>query len=127
MATPDDMMKLGTTLVRLCNEGKEAELQKKYYAPDAVSAEAVDFAGHGPESRGLDAIKAKGEWWYGAHEVHSASAEGPFVHGGDRFSVIFQMDVTRKDSGERIQMKEVGVYQVRDGKIVREEFYYPVG
>lgn len=127
MATPQDMMKLGETLVRLCNEGKEAELQAKHYSPKAVSAEAVDFAGNGPESKGLDAIKAKGEWWYNAHNVHSMKAEGPFVHGDDRFSVIFEMDVTRKEDSQRIQMKEVGVYHVKDGKIDREEFFYPVG
>jgi hypothetical protein len=127
MATPQDMMTIGADLVRLCNDGKETELQEKYYAPDAVSVEAAEFGGGmSAETKGLDAIRAKGEWWYGAHEVHSATAEGPFVNGADRFSVIFEMDITRKEDGQRMQMKEIGVYHVRDGRIVREEFFYPL-
>jgi SnoaL-like domain len=128
MTTPQDMMALGSELVRLCNEGKESELHAKHYAPTAVSVEAAEFGGGmSAESKGLEAIRAKGEWWLGAHDVHSAKAEGPFVHGGDRFSVIFEMDVTRKEDGQRLQMKEVGVYHVKKGKIVREEFFYPLG
>jgi ketosteroid isomerase-like protein len=37
------------------------------------------------------------------------------------------MDVTNKESGQRVQMREVGIYQVKDGKIVREEFAYALG
>lgn len=56
--------------------------------------------------------------------MHSASAEGPFFHGDDRFSVIFKADTTNRETGERSQMHEVAVFTVADGKIVREEFYY---
>ena len=82
----------------------------------------------GREAQGLDAIKGKHDWWYGAHDVHQVSAEGPFLFGDDQFSLVFDMDVTNKESGERMQAKEVGVYTVKDGKIVREEFFYsPMG
>ena len=37
------------------------------------------------------------------------------------------MDVTPKASGERMQMDEVAVYTVKDGKIVQEEFLYAMG
>ena len=79
----------------------------------------------GRETQGLAGIRGKHDWWYGAHEVHAVSAEGPFLFGEDRFSLIFDMDVTNRESGERSQMREVGVYTVQDGKIVREEFFYP--
>jgi hypothetical protein len=36
--------------------------------------------------------------------------------------VQYDIDVTDKNSKKRIQMSEVGVYTVKDGKIVREEF-----
>jgi len=56
------------------------------------------------------------------------SVEGPFVHGSDRFSVIFDLDVTTKETGERMQMREIGTYYVNEtGKITREEFAYPIG
>ncbi len=126
MADPQEMMKLGTTLVECCNEGREAELMANHYAQDAVSVEAMAMPGGSAEAAGLDAIKAKGEWWYGAHEVHAFKAEGPFVHG-NTFNVIFDMDVTQKESGQRMQMREIGTYHVKDGKIVREEFAYALG
>ena len=124
--TPQELMQIGNTLVECCNTGREAELMQNHYSADAVSVEAMAMPGGQAEVQGLDAIQAKGEWWLNAHDVHSTSAEGPFVHG-DRFSVIFDMDVTNKESGQRVQMREVGTYQVKDGKIVREEFAYALG
>ncbi len=128
MATPQELMQIGNTLVECCNNGRETELMQNHYAQDAVSVEATAMPGmDSPEAVGLEAIQAKGEWWFNAHEVHEMKAEGPFVHGDDRFSVIFDMDVTNKESGQRTQMREVGTYYVNDGKIIREEFAYALG
>lgn len=124
--TPEQMMQIGTTLVEACNNGGEADLMQNHYAQDAVSVEAAAMPDGQAEVQGLEAIQAKGEWWMNAHEVHAMNAEGPFVHG-DRFSVIFDVDVTNKESGQRVQMREIGTYTVKDNKIVREEFAYPLG
>ena len=92
---------------------------------EAVSVEAVQGPGaERRETKGRDAIKGKHDWWYSAMEEHDSTVDGPYMHGDDRFAVIFEMDVTDRASGERTQMKEVGVYTVVDGKIVREEFFY---
>ena len=64
--------------------------------------------------------------WNENHQVHSAKVEGPFPHN-DRFAVKFNYDVTAKDGpqkGKRFQMEEIGIYTVKNGKIVREEFFY---
>jgi hypothetical protein len=61
-----------------------------------------------------------------AREIHSFDAHRPFV-GPDRFVVQYDADVTDKKSKERQQLSEVGVYTVKDGKIVREEFLPRVG
>jgi len=53
--------------------------------------------------------------------VHSAKVGGPFV-AGDKFVVQFDIDVSEKASGKRMQMSEVGIYTVKDGKVAREEF-----
>lgn len=128
MPSPQELMQVGAKLVAYCNNGQEAECLNTLYAPNAVSAEAVAMPGQDSnEAAGLDAIRGKHDWWYGAHEVHENKAEGPFVHGDDRFAVIFDMDVTNKESGQRMQMREVATYYVNDaGKITREEFAYPV-
>ena len=54
-------------------------------------------------------------------EVHSFTAKGPFV-AHDRFVVQYDADVTEKNSKKRFQLSEVGVYTMKNGKIVREEF-----
>jgi len=119
-------MDIANKLVALCREGKDAEAQCLLYAEDAVSVEAGAPAGQDPEKRGLVAIRAKGEWWYANHEVHQVTITGPWPHG-DRFILGFKIDVTPKATGQRFQMEEMALYTSRDGKIVREEFFYHMG
>jgi ketosteroid isomerase-like protein len=93
----------------------------KFHSPDVVSLEAMD----GPMARiqGTAAVKAKSEWWYANHTVHSVATEGPYVNG-DQFALVFDMDITTNETGQRTQMKEVALYTVKDGKVVEERFMY---
>lgn len=100
-------------------------MQVEIYAPDAVSVEPMSMGPDGNEAKGLAAIQAKGAWWYDNHTIHSLSTGGPFVNG-DRFSVVFAMDVTANAgpmAGQRFQASEVGLYSTADGRITREEFF----
>jgi ketosteroid isomerase-like protein len=94
----------------------------RFNADDIVSYEAME--GPMAECRGKAAVKAKSDWWYGAHEVNGGTVEGPWVNG-DQFLVHFEIDVTVRETGQRVQMKEVGVYTVKAGKIAAERFFYP--
>jgi len=120
-----DTLEIANKLVALCKEGKYEDA-KVLYAPEAVSVEAGAPPGQAREAAGLAAIKAKGDWWVANHEVHSAQAAGPWPHG-DRFIVGFRFDVTMKSNGHRFTMEEMALYTVKDGKIVREEFFYDTG
>lgn len=113
-------------LVAHCKAGTTKQGLDELYDAGAISVEAMAMPGtSSPETAGVAGIRGKHEWWESAMEVHSSSVEGPFVHGADRFAVIFAFDATDKASGKRSQMREVGIYTVNDaGKIVREEFYY---
>jgi len=81
------------------------------YDDNIVSVEAYSAGGGSPETRGKEGVRGKIE---------------PFV-GHDRFVVQYDADVTDKKSKERRKLSEVGVYTVKDGKIVREEFLPRVG
>ncbi len=96
----------------------DAPIWKAYWSNKAVSIEGSGHAWHG-----LKAIAKKSEEWLSQHTIHSASASGPFV-GSTGFSILFDMDVEVKATGQRIKMQEVGVYTVKNGKIVQEEFMY---
>ena len=86
------------------------------YDSDVVSVEATE-----PETRGKEGVRGKIDWWVNAMEVQSFKAGEPFV-AHDRFVVQYDADVTEKESKQRRQISEVGVYTVKDGKISREEF-----
>ena len=116
-------MDIANKMIALCREGKNLEALDTLFANDVVSVEAGGPPGMNREANGLAAVKGKGEWWVANHEVHSALITGPWPHD-DRFIVGFKYDVTNKPSGTRMVMDEVGLYTVRDGKIVREEFFY---
>lgn len=108
-------------VVELCRKQAWREAVDSLYAEDIVSVEAHGMGGESPEKRGLEAVRGKVDWWTNSMEVHSFEVSEPFV-AHDRFVVRFDVDVTDKDSKKRFQMSEVGVYTVKDGKVVREEF-----
>lgn len=91
------------------------------YDKDIVSVEASASEGESAEKRGIDQVRGKIDWWLNAMEVHSFTAKGPFV-AHDRFVVQYDADVTEKNAKKRFQLSEIGVYTVKNGKIVREEF-----
>ena len=111
------------TLVKLCSEGKFQDATDALFSNDIVSMEAGAPPGQSRESKGLDAVKAKGEWWVANHEVHPVKVEGA---AGSRVAFFcgFKLDVTFKPESKRFTMEEVAVYKVADGKIVYEEFFY---
>lgn len=111
-------------LVQYCRDDNAQRSLDELYAEDAVSVEAADMGGGNVVTEGLNNIRGKHEWWNNAMEVHSAKVEGPFLHGENQFGVIFDIDATQKENGERMKMRELGVYTVEDGKIKREEFFF---
>jgi ketosteroid isomerase-like protein len=114
---------IANDLVALCKAGKLDEFGDKYWAEDVTSVEAAGPPGADLTARGKAAVKGKGAWWYDNHEVHSTGVEGPYVNG-DQFAVRYSIDFTVKASGQRLQMTEVALYTVRDGKVVEERFFY---
>jgi SnoaL-like domain len=107
--------------VELVRKQRWYEALDTLYDKDVVSVEAFSMSGESPETRGKEGVRGKIDWWVNAMEIHSFDASEPFV-AHDRFVVQYDADVTDKSSKQRRRMSEVGVYTVKDGKIVREEF-----
>ena len=108
-------------VAELCTKQAWREAVETLYADDVVSVEAQSMDGGSPETRGIEGVRKKVEWWINSMEVHNFKVSKPFV-AHDRFVVQYDADVTDKKSKNRFQLSEVGVYTVKDGKIVREEF-----
>ncbi|MDZ4759627.1 MAG: nuclear transport factor 2 family protein [Alphaproteobacteria bacterium] len=110
---------LAADFTKRCQAGDFEGAGAAHWADDVVSLEPM---GDMARAEGRQAVAGKGEWWAANHEVHGATVEGPYVFG-DQFAVRFKMDITPR-GGERTQMDEIGLYTVRDGKIVEERFLY---
>ena len=120
-------LELGTRLVALCNQGQSETAVRELYSAEVVSVEGEDSEQMPAHMQGLDKVLEKNQWWANTHEVHSVTAQGPFKGlRDDQFAVHFHLDTTPV-GGERSQMTEVGLYEVADGKIVKEEFLYLLG
>src|SRR5215471_8925711 len=105
-------------LVNYCRKGEWMKAVDDLYAKDIVSVEAREMENMPAEMRGIDQVRGKTQWWENNFEVHNAKVGGPFV-AGDTFVAQFDVDVTEKASKKRMQMSEVGIYTVKDGKVSR--------
>jgi ketosteroid isomerase-like protein len=108
----------------LAQTGEWNKVQEELYADNAVSIEPAHAAAMGMgNAEGIDAIKKKGEaFGQMVEEMHGGYSSEPLV-AGNHFTVAMGMDVTMKGAG-RMKMDEIAVYEVKDGKIVKEQFFF---
>jgi ketosteroid isomerase-like protein len=124
-AAPPSTAAVAQELVALCRARRNLDAISKLYSPKIVSIEPVGTENMPAEMTGIDAIRQKNEWWFANNEVHAAETNGPFV-GEGQFAVHYNWETTFKPTGQRMKMAEMALYTVKDGKIVREEFFYNV-
>jgi hypothetical protein len=106
----------------LAQSGQWDKIQDELYAENAVSIEPPHSQGL-QSVEGLAAIKEKGKQFNESVEaMHSGYSTAPVV-GGNYFSLAMGMDATFKGMG-RMNMDEVCVYEVKEGKIVKEQFFF---
>jgi len=102
-------------------QGAFDKIYSELYSPDASSAEAP--GSDWTTAHGMAEIAEKGKKWNETIEaMHGGTTAEPVV-AGDYFTCYMTMDFTPK-GGERTTMEEIGLYRVKDGKIVSEQFFY---
>ncbi len=108
-------------LVALCRSGENMKAINELYAPNIVSTEMPGAPS--PSVSGIDAVTKKSEEWYASvEEFHGSEISDPIV-AGNHFSCSMKMDCTFKEQG-RIQIEEMCMYEVNNGKITAEQFFY---
>ena len=107
-----------------CRTNQWDKAHQELYANHCVSIEPEGAIG--PQKvEGMEAIAEKGKHWGAAVEAfHGVEIEGPIV-AGSHFTATMKMDITYKGQSRR-KDEEVCVFQVENGKIVSEQFFYPV-
>lgn len=108
----------------LSQTGQYGKIQDELYAENAVSIEPEKALAMGMRNaEGLDDIRKKGDTFNSmVEEMHGGYCTEP-VLAGNHFSVAMGMDVTMKGVG-RTKMDEIAVYEVKDGKITKEQFFF---
>jgi len=108
----------------LAQLGQFDKVQEELYAEKAVSIEPEHAAAMGmSNAEGLDAIRKKGEAFNQiVEEMHGGYSTEPVI-AGNFFTLAMGMDVTMKGMG-RSKIDEIAVYEVKDGKIVKEQFFF---
>ncbi len=113
-------------LCELCGEGRYEEAMESLYAPDAVQVEGMQCGEMPRETKGLPDLRKRAEAWDANTVVHSATVGKPMFYEPDRFACTMGMDCTMKEGpmpGRQL-IEEICVYTVKNGKIVRAEFFY---
>jgi ketosteroid isomerase-like protein len=109
-------------IYELFKENKWAEVQQELFSDDAESIEPANSPGL-QTVKGKDAIKKKGDDFNNMiEEVHGGYTGQPIV-AGNYIALAMGFDATMKGMG-RQKMDEIAVYEVKDGKIVKEQFFY---
>lgn len=113
---------IANRLSSLFRENKWEQAQDELFDTDAMSIEPYNHAGL-KTVKGLEAIKQKTrDFNEQFDEVHSGYVTDPIV-AGRYISFGMGMDAINK-KGIRIKLDEIAVYEVREGKIIKEQFFY---
>jgi ketosteroid isomerase-like protein len=106
----------------LAQQEKWFEIQDEFFANNVRSIDPPDSPYFG-YAEGKASVRKKGEDFVNRIEaVHRVSTTEPLVTG-NHFAVGREKDITVKGHG-RIQIKEIMLYEVRDGQIMSEQFFY---
>jgi len=106
----------------LAQQNNWEAIYKELYSPKAKSIEPPHSQGL-KYAEGMEAIKEKGKQWNDTIETfHSGFCNEPQV-ASNYFTCTMGFEATMKGRG-RVNMEEVALYEVKEGKIVSEQFFY---
>jgi ketosteroid isomerase-like protein len=114
--------KVAALFNQLAQQEKWFEIQDEFFSDDVKSVEPSTSPWL-KNAEGKANVRKKGEDWVKRIEaVHRTHPTEPVI-GGNHFAVGREMDITVQGLG-RIQSNEVILYEVRNGQIVSEQFFY---
>jgi SnoaL-like protein len=114
--------KVASRFNELAKQEKWFEIQDELFSNNVRSIDPQDSPYFG-YAEGKAAVRKKGEEFVKKVEAaHRRYTTEPVV-AGNHFAVGREVDITVQGFG-RIQINEVMLYEVRDGAIISEQFFY---
>ena len=115
-------LEIANRLYELCKQGQFETVHNELFGNDVTSTEK-NMQGQIETKTGIEAIKEKGKNFQNMlEEMHSSYTNPPVVYGNYIFMEM-GLDATMKGMG-RMNMKEMCCYEVKNEKIISEQFYY---
>lgn len=121
MTTPE----VANRYYALMLENKRAQIVDELYGQDILCKEPEHALAIGIPTitKGLKAVKSKAKARAEMiAEIHGDFCSEPII-AGNFFSVVLGRDITLKGK-PRMNLQEIGVFEVEAGKIVSEQFFY---
>ena len=109
-------------LVELCRKGDFETCYKELYSPNVKSIEMKGAPNE--EVTGLEGIAEKGKMWNDMVEKFHGSEIGDPIVAGNHFAIPWTLELTYKGAPAPSKMHEICVYEITDGKITKEQFFY---
>ena len=107
----------------LIQKGQNETVLNELYSPDIISLEPENDSQVPLRVEGIDACKQKERQFFENIEtMHGGFCHEPIV-SNYHFACSMGMDVTYKGK-ERRQKDQIGVFEVENGKIVKEQYFY---
>ena len=116
---------VASRLVQLCREGKNVEAINELYDDNIVSIEPEGSPMAGKTVGKQAVLESTNRWFDSVQQLHSVDISNPLV-SDDFFACTMNVDATYKEHGRNV-MNELCVFEVRDGKIVNDQFFYNTG
>lgn len=116
------IQKIAERLIELANQGDFETIYQELFSPDIVSIEPEGVPDR--KSHGFDGLKEKGKKWQEGLEAFHGQEIGEPIFAGNFFSMVWTTNVTFKGAPGPVEFSEICVYEVKDGKIVKEQFFY---
>jgi hypothetical protein len=113
---------VATRFNELAQQEKWFEIQDQFFADNVKSVEPATSP-YLKHAEGKAAVRKKAEDWVKRIEAVHKRYTTPPVVGGSHFAVGREVDITVQGFG-RIQINQLMVYEVKEGKIVMEQFFY---
>ncbi len=111
---------IGEAVASLLRSGtKDRDIWDAWWDGERITS----IEGDGSTWTGRKALESKNEAWEAENEVTSFEIKGPFI-GATGFALHFAVGLKNRKTGDAMNMTEVAVYTVENGKVVREEFMY---
>ena len=129
MVTTDNVMTTADVANRyheLAKQGRWFEIQDELFADDVKSVEPADAPSRYRYLRSAEGkanVRRKAEEWVSrVEQVYDQYFTEPVV-AGNRFALGWGIDADVTGLGRR-RIDEIALYEVKDGRIVLEQFFY---